>query len=241
MRYGTGLIAACLLGITGTANAGFSSTVTAVSDYDFRGVSLSTKDPALQASLDFAADNGFYAGVWASNMDYGSSYDGDIELDLYTGIAGATSGGLGWDVGVVWYTWPDSSGSATQFNIRDYPEFYASISHGPFKFKQWFTDNYVGYHQDAAYSEINGSFPMPAGFTLNLHAGYNYGEYFKNSSTDEYLDFSAGVGYSVGHFSLALKVTGTELSGSHEIKSEEFNTEPRAVFSIATTFPWSSE
>ena len=71
---------------------GFSSTVTGVSDYDFRGVSLSATDPALQASVDFAADSGFYAGAWVSNIDYGSAIDGDIELDLYGGLGRRVQG-----------------------------------------------------------------------------------------------------------------------------------------------------
>ncbi|HEY7740572.1 MAG TPA: TorF family putative porin, partial [Steroidobacteraceae bacterium] len=72
MRYPTALVAVGLLCATAAANAEVSYTVTAVSDYDFRGVSLSAKDPALQASIDYAHDSGFYAGAWASNIDYGS-------------------------------------------------------------------------------------------------------------------------------------------------------------------------
>ncbi len=49
-----------LLGLSGVSQAQFSSTWTAVSDYDFRGFSQSAKDPALQASADYAfADSGF--------------------------------------------------------------------------------------------------------------------------------------------------------------------------------------
>ena len=49
-----------LLAISGVSQAQFSSTWTAVSDYDFRGVSQSGKDPALQANADYAfGDSGF--------------------------------------------------------------------------------------------------------------------------------------------------------------------------------------
>ena len=41
-----------LLGLCSVAQAQFSSTWTAVSDYDFRGWSQSAKDPALQGSAD---------------------------------------------------------------------------------------------------------------------------------------------------------------------------------------------
>ncbi len=83
MRYSTRLFAAGLLVLTsGAAHAQVSGTVTAVSDYSFRAISLTSLDPALQGSIDWAHDSGFYAGAWASNIDYGPGVDGDIELDL---------------------------------------------------------------------------------------------------------------------------------------------------------------
>jgi uncharacterized protein (TIGR02001 family) len=236
------ILAIGLLGMAGTANAGgLSYTVTGVSDYDFRGVSLSATDPALQASVDYASDSGFYAGAWVSNIDYGSSIDGDVELDLYGGWTGEFAEGVGWDAGIVWYTYPDSSSSATKGKIFDYPEIYASVSKGPFKFKQWYTNDYGGTEQDALYSEIGLSFPMSNGFSLNLHTGYNFGEYWNNAA-DENFDFSVGVGYSVSHFNLGLKYTTTGLEGGpFEVTNNEFTNTGRVVFSIATTFPWSDE
>ena len=41
-----------LLVLSGVSQAQFSSTWTAVSDYDFRGYSQSAKNPAIQASAD---------------------------------------------------------------------------------------------------------------------------------------------------------------------------------------------
>ncbi len=248
MRYSIGLAAAGLLWMAATAHAEVTATVTAVSDYDFRGVSLSSKDPALQASVDFAAANGFYAGAWASNLDYGPGVDGNIELDLYVGWAGETSGGLGYDFGLVWYTYPDSSSYVhpvfgTIPSISDYPEIYAGIAYGPVEFKQWYSDDYVGSSLDSLYSELNGSFELPKDFTLNLHIGYNYGDAFEDF---EYVDFSAGFGYTAGHFDLNLKYTGTELSESDvglppgTNFPDLFNPEPRVVFSVSTTFPWSA-
>jgi uncharacterized protein (TIGR02001 family) len=234
-----------MLAMTSVASAGdFSATVTAVSDYDFRGVSLSSLNPGLQASVDFAAANGFYAGVWAGNIDYGSTIDGDIEVDIYLGFAGETGGGVGWDVGAVDYTYPDSSASLTKSKIEDYIEFYASLSYKNLKFKQWYADDYGGLGVDELYSELNYSLDLPNEFTMNLHAGYNYGQVF---SGIEYMDFSAGVSRPVGHFNLTLKVTGTDLSKSDygvppgEGFPDEFNPEPRLWASVSTTFPWSNE
>src|SRR4051812_38519191 len=102
------LAALGLLAVGSAANAGVSSTWTLASDYDFRGITQSAGDPALQGSLDFATDSGWYVGAWASNVDFGSA-DVDYELDLYTGFSGTSEGGLGWDVGLIYYTYPDES------------------------------------------------------------------------------------------------------------------------------------
>src|SRR6185295_14762240 len=81
-------LVAGLLALSGVSQAQFSSTWTAVSDYDFRGFSQSAKDPALQGSADYAfGDSGFSVGAWASNVDF-SPVDGDVELDLYANYVG---------------------------------------------------------------------------------------------------------------------------------------------------------
>ena len=91
-----------LLALSGVSQAQFSSTWTAVSDYDFRGFSQSAKDPALQASADYAfGDSGFSIGAWASNVDFGKTVDGDIELDLYAGYVGKINDTFSWTAGSV--------------------------------------------------------------------------------------------------------------------------------------------
>ena len=53
------LTAVLLVAGTTTGHAGdLSSTVTLTSDYDFRGVTQTSEDPALQASLDYAFGEG---------------------------------------------------------------------------------------------------------------------------------------------------------------------------------------
>jgi uncharacterized protein (TIGR02001 family) len=251
MRYPSGLVAAGLLCAAASANAGeVTGTVTALSDYDFRGVSLTAKDPALQASIDYAHDGGFYAGAWASNIDYGSEIDGDIELDLYTGYAWETEGGMGWDLGIVWYMYPGSSANDALgiSKIRDYGEIYAGVSFGPIEIKHWYSDHYVGEPFEAHYTEMNYSFELPAGVGLNLHAGYNYGQYFSSTNDfTEYFDFSVGVSKTFGNFDFELKATGTNLDEADygldpgESFDDVFNPEPRVLLSVSTTFPWGGE
>lgn len=91
----------------GNGGLDVSATVTGVSDYRFRGVSLSDRDPALQGSIDLNY-NGFYAGAWASTTaEYA---DTNVELDLYAGYGG-TAGPVEYQVGAIAYLYPGGSGT----------------------------------------------------------------------------------------------------------------------------------
>lgn len=224
-----------LLAVAGTAHAQLSATVTATTDYDFRGVSLSAKDPALQASLDYAfGETGFYVGAWGSNIDYGDDVDGDIEVDLYAGYDGSINDDTSWTVGLTWYTYPGSSSSATKSKIEAYPEIWLGGTYKGFELKQWYAIEYDG-ENDAMYTEGNYTFELPQNFSLSLHAGYNWGDAFDGF---EYLDYGVALGYDVGNFSLELKYVGTDLSGEDKVTDDVFNTEGRVVFSVSTTLPW---
>ena len=48
-----------------------------------RAQCLQAHAEVIQGSLDFAWDNGFYVGAWASNVDFED--DADIEVDWYAG------------------------------------------------------------------------------------------------------------------------------------------------------------
>lgn len=227
----TGLAAVLLVAAPG-AYAQFSTTVGVASEYDFRGVSLSARDPALQGSLDYDFGNGFALGAWASNIDSGPDVDGDIELDLYGSFTREISDAASWTAGFVWYTYPGSS------DIDDYPEVFAGAGFGPFSLKQWFTHDYGGTDATAWYTEASLDVPLPAGFSLGLHAGYSYGSFWDDFGGGSLLDYSVGVGYTLSNFDLSLKLTGTDASGEQKVTDDLFNNEARVMFSVSTTLPW---
>lgn len=237
------LAALGLLTAASAANAGVTSTWTLTNDYDFRGNSQSAKDPAIQGSVDYAAESGWYLGAWASNVDFGT--DVDYEVDLYSGFSGTSEGGLGYDVGVVYYAYPDESD-------LNYFEIYGSVSFDWFKAKLWYSDAFSGdagealalanTGDDAAsawYLEGNATIPLPQNFSVLLHAGYSTGDYWDNAVGDDTLDYSVGVGYTLNKFNLALKYVDTDTDVV--VTDDVFNNEGRVIFTIATTFPWGDE
>lgn len=97
----------CAFAVTGAAQAqGLASgeltgSVTAASQYIFRGVSRSDNDPALQASVDYAV-SGFHAGLWGGT---GTFNQGNVELDGSLGYGGL-AGGFTYDLNLVYYAFP---------------------------------------------------------------------------------------------------------------------------------------
>jgi uncharacterized protein (TIGR02001 family) len=91
----------------GDGGVDISATATIVSDYRFRGVSESGRDPAIQGSFDVSY-HGFYVGAWASSI--ARTADTHAELDLYAGYAGS-AGPIEYEVGAIAYLYPGGDGT----------------------------------------------------------------------------------------------------------------------------------
>ena len=77
-------LAVAALVASGTAAAEFSANIGATSNYIWRGVTQTDDQAAISGGLDYAHDSGFYAGTWASNVDFDD--DATAEVDLYGGF-----------------------------------------------------------------------------------------------------------------------------------------------------------
>ena len=82
-----------------------SGGITGVTDYRFRGVTLSDKDFAIQPTITVSHESGFYVGAWASNLSENTG--DDIEVDLYAGFSGGEE--LTYDIGATYYLYPGVS------------------------------------------------------------------------------------------------------------------------------------
>lgn len=225
-----------LMAISGVSQAQFSSTWTAVSDYDFRGVSQSGKDPALQASADYAFSNGLSIGAWASNIDFG--IDEDYELDLYLNYVGEINETFSWTTGGVWYEYPGGD------DADGYPEVYVGFNAGDFSMKQWYTWDYGSSGIDSFYTEANYTASISDAFSLVFHAGYNFGDFpdlvadIAGESSGDVFDYAVQANYTAGNFTIFGKFTGTDASGGLKVEGDIGNNEPRFLLGVMTTFPW---
>jgi uncharacterized protein (TIGR02001 family) len=157
-----------------------TGNVALVTDYRFRGVSLSGGDPAIQGGITLSHASGFYVGTWSSSLAHTPVY-GDQELDLMGGWTGSVGSGVTVDAGLLYYVYP--SGHVGDAN---YWEPYASVSGslGPAKlkvgvaydWKQKGLINNTGRRDDNLYVYGNLDVGLPSTpVTVSAHVGYTDG------------------------------------------------------------------
>lgn len=210
----TAALAATLLtgAVTSRAAPDIAGNVALTSDYKFRGISQSNGDWAIQGGFDIAWDNGIYAGVWGSSVDFDTNdfgFDGSLELDGYAGWASDISDNVGIDVGYMYYGYPGDEG-----DDGDYQEVYL-------KFNLWdggvglvYSDDYYGGTGSFYYLSGDYSFGLGEHLSLDLHAGYNdlkKNGGFLDTRTDSYIDYSVGITASWLAVDWSLAWVGTDL------------------------------
>ncbi|MBX3482841.1 TorF family putative porin [Phenylobacterium sp.] len=179
----------------------------AASDYVFRGVSQTDRDPQVYAGADVSLGAG-YAGVWVSNVDFGNGTD--AEFDLYAGVQPQV-GAVTLDLGVLYYGYVDQPAGSHE----DYWEFKAtgSMPLGPATLGAgvfWSPENF-GKTGDAVYYEANAAVTIPQ-TRVSVSAALGRQEV---RGPDDYTTWNVGVGYALtDNVSLDLRYHDTD---AHEL------------------------
>ncbi|RTL63847.1 MAG: hypothetical protein EKK41_22680 [Hyphomicrobiales bacterium] len=220
---------------TAKSACSYTSSVELTSDYMFRGYSQSAGHPALQGEVE-ATCGRFYAGVWASSLDWNAASttypalpnnNASLEVDLSVGIKPVT-GPITWDFGLVYYAYPGSR-SFTVAGNNDYLELKAGASASPWKDATlgatvFYSPDYQ--HRTGSVWTFEGSLaqvlPKVDRFTPTVNAvlgyqvgndGVRYAALFGNGESS-YLYWNAGVTFAYEKWSLDLRYWDTNLSGN---------------------------
>jgi uncharacterized protein (TIGR02001 family) len=95
------------------------------SQYIFRGLTQTNREPAIQGGFDYAHSSGFYAGTWASNVSWlrdSAAYmaGGSGEFDFYGGYKGAFGkSDFTYDLGALYYWYPGDPAHRQVLLCRD--------------------------------------------------------------------------------------------------------------------------
>ncbi len=242
MRQVRILAALGLLAAAAAAKAEVSSTWTLTNDYDFRGTSQSAKDPAVQASIDWADESGWYVGAWASNVDFGDDVDIDYEVDLYTGFSGGDRrrSRLGRRPRLLRLSRRirrQLPGDLRQAQLRHVLRSAVLLERLRGQLGRT-RDLYLGRRRACRLrTAVSRSSRTPA--TASAISGTaKTASRARSTSTGR-----SASGYTVGNFDLGAEVGRYDARRRRLRFSNDdvFNTEGRVIFTIATTFPWGEE
>lgn len=188
----------------------FGGSVLITSNYMFRSISNSNDGPAVQGDMNWSHDVGFYAGLWASNTNFGGPGN-SMELDPYFGFAGNFGeSDFSFDIGYWSYNYPKSA-----FDL-DYGEIYVYVTYTKDKFSVspsvWYAENYFGEDFLDDVSGIAYEVTFSYQFPKNVSASVRVGEQAFDSSFDN-LDFvywDAGIDWAIDDWSIGLRWYDTD-------------------------------
>jgi uncharacterized protein (TIGR02001 family) len=165
-----------------------SGSVGLFSQYIFRGLTQTDRDPALQGNFDINHSSGLYLGMWGSNVSwprgiYGPgvsdqsatlySKGGNLEIDIYGGFkTDLGKSGVGIDVGVLQYYYPGTErGRDLGWAKTNTTEVYGALNYGWLQAKYshvvskdaWGFGKTSSVNEDAKgtyYAELNANVPL---------------------------------------------------------------------------------
>lgn len=254
LRWAIIAIMACA-SVNAFAGESTSGNATFLSDYLFRGVSQTANEPAVQATLEYDAKNGIYAGIFGSNVSALSFNNGDMETDLYAGWRGEVHSGWTLDAGLLHYYYADAKTNTTERSSYDTTEVYGGITWSWLNVKYSRTlgdyfgvnnDNNLGLGVDQGgsagsdYLEVNLTFALNEAVSLIGHAGH---QRVTNYSKLNYTDERIGVNWlaiSADNVTLSLQYANSDADKDLYSLNDQGKTKRlatgRFVFSISKGF-----
>lgn len=185
-----------------------------VSDYRFRGITLSDGKPAAQASLTLEHASGIYVGAWGSTVKEPKTKLA-AELQLFAGYELALTDNLSLDVSANYYAYPSDWESnyveTTAVARVDLGDASAALGWS-FVPKQRGTSDETGRHRNGyVFAEASLELPgTPVRFTSSL--GYESG-YFDEVVEGGKWDWSIGAETNLEDARIALAYVGSDASG----------------------------
>ncbi|PJA56598.1 MAG: hypothetical protein CO164_12150 [Rhodocyclales bacterium CG_4_9_14_3_um_filter_68_10] len=233
MRTASVLVASTLLALPGIGAAqstapaasphSFTGNFTLASEYIYRGIGQTNREPAVQGGFDYAHASGFYVGIWASNISWlsdtaGGGVSAPFEVDLYGGYKNSFAGGdWNYDLGVLRYNYPGTFPPG--FVDPDTTEVYASIGW------KWLSAKYsyaVSSHlfgftgtsgentRGSDYLELNAAYDLGGGWGLAGHVGH---QKVDGNGDASYTDYKIGLTKDVGIGTVGVAYWATNANG----------------------------
>jgi uncharacterized protein (TIGR02001 family) len=201
-----------------------------MSDYRYRGLSLSDERPALSASVTYDHASGLYGEL----TGIAASAGGDsLGYQVYAGYARRLASGASWDVGV---THTDVGGyGEARYRVR-YTEGYAGLSLRNWSARLYYSPDYLGEGVQTLYADLQATAAPRPNLRLFVHGGLltplragQYAEIRRNQ-------YDAAVGAAVQVKAIELKLTLTAFGPTADYLASHGQARETAVVSASYAF-----
>jgi uncharacterized protein (TIGR02001 family) len=226
-----------------------TGSVSATTDYLFRGISQSSNNAAVQGSLVASHTSGVYGALWGSSI---ANINGGSEMDASIGYATklAALNNATLDVGYMRYIYAGAN-EKNMGSEPDYNEIYGSVRYDSVVSKDdmikvggAFSNDY--YAESDSYVNLFVDYSTPiagTNFGLVTHVGFNSFDDEKmmnkalglsaSATDDSYIDYKVGTTFGVQGLAAELAYIGSNIDD----KDCGGNLcEGRAVFSLSKAF-----
>lgn len=226
------IVVATLAAVPCPAAGSWHATVTAATDYIFRGFSRSDADTALQAGLWYRHSTGFGAALWGSTVDFpadeGSANERRVELHGIAGYSAPLTEDWSLSAFLLRYEYPGASAEVDE----SYSEAEVAFAYrGMFQASLAYTPDVLASGFPGLFAEVSGRYPLLR--RVDLSGGIGRAELdtpFDASYTYGHL----GVGWS--HQALDLEL-GYYWTDSRPIRRWGEVADGRWVLSLSVRFP----
>ncbi|ACJ27360.1 Conserved hypothetical protein [Shewanella piezotolerans WP3] len=211
LLIGTAVITTTAL-LSVSAHAAVEANIGATSNYLWRGITQTDDAVAVQGGIDYSHDVGFYAGTWASNVDFGN--ETSYEIDFYAGVCRQRRDEFGYDISYLYYAYPDADDSV------DFGEVTLAASW------KWIEVSYAHVvnagddvtgdptldEKDMGYLQTTLTFPLSDTLSIAAHYGYSTGDVVSAwYGTDNYADYSLSLSKDTDFGTVSFMVSDTDL------------------------------
>lgn len=187
----------------GPACAQTRGSVSLLSDYRYRGASLSDARPALQVQLGHDFDQGGYAGLQVSTVRLGEGSGDGLQVLPYAGVVRPLPRGWHWEAGVQYVAFLRSG-------EYDYAEAFAGIGTDHAGVRVFYSNDYFG-HWPAWYATFDGNHDLSPRWRLLGHVGVLRS---MGGEVEYRRDWAAGLGLALRDYDLQLTWGGVD-EGAH--------------------------
>jgi uncharacterized protein (TIGR02001 family) len=188
-------------------SAQISGTVSVVSDYRYRGITLTDQKPAAQLGLTYDDSAGWYAGAFGSTVRLAPPTAPGFQATVFAGFASRIASGISLDAGADYSAFAGSAG-------YNYGEVYLGVASENVSARIYYSQDYFGQGASAVYSEVNAVQSLIDRVSLVLHVGFlatraysTYSPYVSRSSQN-IVDGRIGLGANFDLFRLELAWVG---------------------------------